>query len=455
MKGVLIMIEENNVMDGQVALNGVKEDDSKAVIPEKKKSTISLTAYQWVKMIDKHKVTFDNTLQRRFVWDFERNSLLIHTMLTPWMEIPKLYAKCGEEKQYDMIDGKQRSKAIYSFMKNEYALLNIPEVEDENGNLIDLNGKFFKDLSKDMQNQIEGYSLSLVYFENISDDEVADMMFRLNNGKPLSSIELTRMTAKSKDMIQSIAKHPIFKDALTEKALAKYTNEDIVIKAWAILNEEEPSLLTKDIRPLMKVVDITKEQADDIINAFTMIQNAHKVIITLGKENKEKKLYKKISKRILTRTHLVTIVPIALNCFKNGISENQFAEWLIHFYAGTKSASIDSSYNDNAGAGSAKAPAVKARLEAVRNDYKQFMVNSIDSKDNQFDEAAYHEFCKAHNGKVINTRDNEHPVGFEDFTEDERKQLYKFSNTNDINRFEGIIMKAYLRVSKEDDKESA
>ena len=68
-----------------------------------------------------------------------------------------------------------------------------------------------------------------------SDDEINEMFWRLNNGKPLSAIELTRVKAKSIDQIRALSKHDIFTSALSQKALNRYTNEDIVIKSWAAL----------------------------------------------------------------------------------------------------------------------------------------------------------------------------------------------------------------------------
>ena len=203
------------------------------------------------------------------------------------------------------------------------------------------------------------------------------LFFRLNNGKPLTAIELTRVRAKSLETIKEIGKHPIFNDALTAKALNKYTNEDIVIKAWAILNVENPSFETKQIRPLMAEADITDDQAKELNTVFTYLVDAYKTIKNKPHEvEAEKKTFDKAAKRLFTRTHLLSVVPIALDAFKNGISPEQFAEWVIHFFSGTSHATISKVYNDNASAGTNRSDAIKTRVDEAMSDYKQFIDNS-------------------------------------------------------------------------------
>lgn len=347
---------------------------------------INWTAKQLAKMADKGTINFDNAVQRGYVWNNDRKSLLIHSMIVGY-PIPPFYAAKMEEKTYHMLDGKQRSNAIREFINGQFELIDVPEVETADGE-VDINGKRFEDLSDDMQDAISGYSLSIYYFDGISDEEINSLFFRLNNGKPLTAIELTRVKAKSLEKIKEIGSHPIFNDALTVKALNKYTNEDIVIKSWAILNVENPSFETKQIRPLMAEADITDEQAKDLEIAFTRLTDAYKVIKAKPYEvDAEKKAFDRAAKRMFTRTHLITLVPIALDSFKNGISEQQFAEWVVHFFAGTKSATISNVYNENATAGSARPEAIKARLDEAMNDYKRFIDSSISTEETKAQDA--------------------------------------------------------------------
>lgn len=218
-----------------------------------KKANIQWTAKTLFNQMKKGAVCFDNAIQRGHVWDSKRKSLLVHSMLAGY-PVPAFYA-AKKENGYDMLDGKQRSTAISEFFSGKLVLNNIPPVEYTNGEdtkIVNINGMTYSDLPEELKDEFDSYSLTIYYFDGITDDEVTEMFFRLNNGKPLSAIELTRVKAKSLEKIREIGKHPLFSEALTEKAIGKYTNEDIIIKSYAVLHEENPSLETKVIRPYME-----------------------------------------------------------------------------------------------------------------------------------------------------------------------------------------------------------
>lgn len=328
-----------------------------------KRANINWTAKQLSKMEQNGKITFDNVVQRGYVWDVKRSSLLIHSMIEGY-PVPPFYAVKSEEK-YDMLDGKQRCKTISSFIRGEFALEDVPEieVEDADGNieLIDINGMKFEEFEEDIQDLVAGYSLTLYYFDDINEDQVAEMFFRLNNGKPLSAIELTRAKAKSMTTIKEIGQHELFKNSLTEKAMSRYTNEDIVIKSYAMLHEENPSMETKVMRPLMAEAELNEDDKKQLIEVFDRVLTAHGLIKDA-----------KVAKRLLTRTHLISLVPMIWKSLQDGLSDNQVAEWVTAFLSGGKSASVSVIYNENAGSGSARKEAVRKRLDEVCKHYTEF-----------------------------------------------------------------------------------
>lgn len=338
-----------------------------------KRANINWTARQLAKMVEKRSIVFDNAVQRGHVWDNERKSLLIHSMIVGY-PIPPFYAKKTEDGIYDCLDGKQRSSAITDFMMGKYKLTDLPEVPTEDEQLIDISGMDFESLPDNFKDEITGYSLTVYYFDDITDDEVSEMFFRLNNGKPLTAIELTRVKAKSIEVIQDLGRHDIFLDALTEKAMNRYTNEDIVIKSYAILFTENPSLETKKIRPFMESVEITEEQKHDIQTAFTRLLETFREIKNISvPDDQERKLRDKVAKRMLGRTHLITLVPVALKSVNDEVSVGNFAKWVYRFYSGGRAATINDNYNACASAGSARAEAVQTRLTAAMTDYQDFI----------------------------------------------------------------------------------
>jgi hypothetical protein len=197
------------------------------------------------------------------------------------------------------------------------------------------------------------------------------MFFRLNNGKPLSSIELTRVKAKSIEQIKELSKHELFTSTLTAKAISKYTNEDIVIKSWALLNEPNPSFETKYIRPLIESAEVTEQHVTDITTVYNRLLEVYQAIKVIDdKENN------KIAKRVITRTHLLSLVPVIHNSLNNNITVEQITNFTKHFFNGKKSASISDIYNTASGSGSAKSENVKKRITAITEEYNKFFKKS-------------------------------------------------------------------------------
>ena len=110
-----------------------------------KRANINWNARQLAKMAQNGTVSFDNAVQRGYVWDNKRKSLLIHSMLIGY-PIPPFYA-AKNENRYDMLDGKQRTNAISDFINGKFELTDVPEVEVENEDgstdMVDINTLHF------------------------------------------------------------------------------------------------------------------------------------------------------------------------------------------------------------------------------------------------------------------------------------------------------------------------
>lgn len=337
-----------------------------------KKANISWNARQLSKMMDKGSITFDSAIQRNLVWDDHRKSLLIHSMLTGY-PIPAMYAsKDSETKNYSMLDGKQRSNAIHDFLNGKFTLTDIPEVTLDDGTEIDINGMYFSGLDEDMQDALNNYSLTIYYFEDITEDEISEMFFRLNFGKPLSAIELSRSKARDLKTIQSIGKHDLFTTSLTEKAFEKYTHEDLVIKSYIMLTSDTPCLDTKFVRPIMETTIFTEDNISLLNSVYDRILNTYKTIIA-DDSPETGKISKRIAKRLLTRTHMLSIMPIVKRSLEENVSDEMFTNWVKNFFCGTKSVTKYNDYNTRCASGSGHAENVKVRLKVVKKDYEKFM----------------------------------------------------------------------------------
>ena len=347
-----------------------------------RKALLNIGIKSLVKKTNKGEFIFDNTVQRKLCWDINKKSLLIHSILTGY-PIPPLYSRKGVDENgkfyYDMLDGKQRTNAIVSFCNGEYALGDIPEVffENEEGDMeeIDISGLTFNELPSDLKDEIEGTTLTVYYYEDITDEEVAEMFYRLNNGKPLSAIELTRAKAKSREKIIELGKLPIFERALTTKQIGSYANEDVIIKSLILLYEDKKSLDSKDVRPVTEVMEVTEDMENTLKAIYDRIMSVHNIICPKDEDGNilstVDKTDKQIGKRIFTRTHLVSIVPIVKRSIDENKSIDEFADWLKSFYNGGQKTSISDKYNSVIRQGANKESSVKLRLEELNKYYEQ------------------------------------------------------------------------------------
>lgn len=321
-----------------------------------KRLNINWNARQLAKMCANGSITFDNAIQRGYVWDMKRKSLLIESMLLGY-PVPPFYAKRDESKVFDMLDGKQRSEAICGYFNNAYALEGVCE---------EYEGKYFNDLSEEDRDELISYSLTVYYFEDITDEEVNEMFYRLNNGKALTAIELTRVKAKSFETIKELARHEIFTVALKESQINKYTNEDIVIKTLVMLVHLKPDLTNKFIRPFIMDVEISPQQAEDIRNALTQIMQIYEVLVGQGNVKAAKKLY--------TRTHLISMTPLALKAYRENIDALTLAGFVKWFFTpDSRGTSISSVYNTHSGSGANSAYAVEMRDRELKTFFKRYM----------------------------------------------------------------------------------
>lgn len=307
------------------------------------KANISWNINQIVKGMANGTIRFDNAIQRGYVWDKKRASLLIDSVLREYPVPPiftiktdeKIKVKSKEVSVYDCIDGKQRSTAFKLFMENEFALTGLEPIIQSDGSEIDINGKTFEELDEEMQDAIKSYTLTVYYFSDITDEEVAEMMSRLNNGKVLTGTENARIKAKQLDTIKELASHNLLTNYLTEKAIKGYANEDIIIK-FALLLSDQTELSNKNVREAYETYNFGESICRSITDTMDFVLEA------IEDSTDDKKLIK----RMTSKANLITILYVAHEYLVNGNSDvSEFADRLAEFFNGTEGATISDDYN--------------------------------------------------------------------------------------------------------------
>ena len=77
------------------------------------RANINWTAKNLAKRIEKGEVTTENAVQRGFVWDNDKQSLLIHSMLTGYPIPPFFMSK--NDNVYSLLDGKRERQLLSVF----------------------------------------------------------------------------------------------------------------------------------------------------------------------------------------------------------------------------------------------------------------------------------------------------------------------------------------------------
>lgn len=145
---------------------------------------------------EKATLSFNHPIQRQSAqWDNEQQSLLLHSMLDNF-PVPSVYihktesvevdAKSKHSYSYSVLDGKQRMTTVFSYIDGEFALSDdTPDVTIED-TVYEIAGKYFDDLDEDVQQEILRFKFNIQAFEDVSDETIEEIFFRLNNSTPLT-----------------------------------------------------------------------------------------------------------------------------------------------------------------------------------------------------------------------------------------------------------------------------
>lgn len=361
---------------------------------------ISWSVSQIVKMMSGtgrrgSEMRFDDALQRDTVWKVEQKQLFIDSILRGY-PIPPLYAERFQvddenneaKRSYSVLDGKQRCTALKNYLDGDFALSDTSElVEDDEGDMIDVSGMRFDDLPDDLQERIKVKTLTVYYLDNMSEDEKAEMFYRLNNGVPLTAIEKSRVRAVSREKITKLATtNSLFTDNFTEKQIKHYATEDIVFKSWIMLHvdRDKVNLDNKYVRPLMETTELSDADMEELSKIFDYINSAT--------EELRNDLCKKTAKKLVTRTNLITVVPIVKDAMEKNVAVDDFVQWFETFFPeieterATKAGKVvktyvveckSSKYDEASKSGANHHEQVITRLTEMENSWNAYKENEL------------------------------------------------------------------------------
>ena len=144
--------------------------EDKQVFTEKKDFPLSTLR----EMVDEGDIIPNPEYQRDYVYNDKQASKLVESVLMG-IPIPTIYLCVEDDNTYSVIDGQQRITSLVRYLKNDFALTGLQELNE-------LNGKCYKDLLKDIQKKLKSSSLSTISLLKQSSDLKYEIFARLNQG---------------------------------------------------------------------------------------------------------------------------------------------------------------------------------------------------------------------------------------------------------------------------------
>lgn len=125
-------------------------------------------------MVDEGDIVPNPDYQRDYVYNDKQASKLVESVLLG-IPIPTIYLCQEEDNSYSVIDGQQRITSLVKYLKNEFALSGLKELNE-------LNGKYYKDLPKEVKTKLRTSSLSTISLLKKSSYLKYEIFARLNQG---------------------------------------------------------------------------------------------------------------------------------------------------------------------------------------------------------------------------------------------------------------------------------
>lgn len=400
-------------------------------------SSIQMTVKQLFARYKEGNLKFDHPVQRKSgQWSKAQKSLLVHSIIDGY-PIPPFYVVKGKGKEgtrgnsYSVLDGQQRLMTIFEFLNDKFMLdKSIPTLKkimldvndfvdyedltkeevieakkqhkfsferadfNENEFLgFDSAGLTASELPEDMYDEFRTRSLSVTLYEdNITNEEIEDMFFRLNNGTPLSKIQQTKAKVGSKLMkeLQKLVEHKFITEILSLTPAQRKNEKDLEIIITLLfyldtLSDDKlkvPSTISSTF--ISKYAESLKNK--DKTRVLQLIDKAKSIfdylVASLDGMEKDKEMKVLLSKPI----HITPVMATAYSALINDQTNDAFGEFLELFSTMLGSEVANKSneniyvtrYKDFLGQGSTKKVKFTGRIEVMIEAFQYSLTSLIE-----------------------------------------------------------------------------
>jgi hypothetical protein len=294
------------------------------------------------------KLNTDISIQRREVWDYLFKSNLIIAMLHG-RSISSLSFEKDSDNIYKVLDGKQRTLTLCSFVEDGFSLS--PKVLYKTLGDINLAGLKFSGLPKERQNFLLNYQLSIEVYDPMSEDERDFVFYMGNQSVPLSKVDLLPVVLGETIMedFKPLCSHPFManKVRLTPSAVSSRADLKIFVQYLILRSERDMGFSGKEMVSFSDDIKSGEENinADAVLAVLDYIDSAFS-----GK------------RAYLKPIHIPTMLYTAQKALEQGIEPQDLGMKFDEFFVDTGK-SKDNEYSVACLGGSAKKASVQRRVE--------------------------------------------------------------------------------------------
>jgi hypothetical protein len=186
--------------------------------------------------------------QRPSVWSTSQKQLLMDTILHGY-DIPKLYIRkiSSNPDKYEVVDGQQRLRAIWSFISGEFRLSK--DIDAING--LDITSKYYTELPDEIRSDFDVYPLDVIVLSEADEEEVREMFLRLQNGTTLKAQEKRNaMPGQIRLFVKDVVQHDFFKKSVNF-ANKRFTHDHVAAQMCLLeLNGQACNIKDKDLNKM-------------------------------------------------------------------------------------------------------------------------------------------------------------------------------------------------------------
>jgi len=238
------------------------------------------SVFEYIRQMTKGKINIHPEFQRNKVWDINKQSKFIESVLLNF-PLPPIYLNESKESTYTVIDGLQRSTTLHEFYSDEFSLTGLEAIPK-------YNGEKFSSLPATLQSKFENKKLSTYVLKPSTPMTVIyDLFNRINTGGTQLNRQEVRnciFIGKSTELLKELAEKDYFKKAIDYGVGSKRMKDrEIILRylafRWFDYKTEYKGDMSDYIENAMKRINkLQDDKISEMKNDFKRVmQTAYKI----------------------------------------------------------------------------------------------------------------------------------------------------------------------------------